>query len=129
MTNWKELDGKTTLKEYIENQVYEYLNFNPTEKDALKNNGVDISQRSSDTKIKVRYHTPIADKPLVVINEYPIDKLEIWNSVKLADLKKVTLIKSTDKASALYGTRGQKGVIIVEMNKRKWKKTKRKYGR
>ena len=129
MTDWKELEGQTTLKEHIENQAYDYLNFKPTEKDTLKNNGVGISHGSSDTKIIVRDHTPIVDIPLVVINEYPTDKVEIWTSIRLANLKKVTLIKSTDKASTFYGTRGQKGVIIVEMNKRNWRKTKRKYGR
>ena len=129
MTDWNELDGQTTLKEYIENQAYDHLNFTPTEKDSLKNNGLGISHRSSDTKIVVRYHTPIADKPLVIINQYPTDKLEIWTSIKLIDLKNISFIKSTDKASALYGTRGQKGVIIVEMNKRRWRKLRRKYGR
>jgi len=124
--DWNELDGQTTLKKYIENQAYDYLNFKPTEKDSLKNNGVGISHRSSDTKIIVRYHTPLTDKPLVIINQYPTDKVEIWTAIKLADLKKVSFLKSTDKASALYGTRGQKGVVIVEMNKRKWRKIKRK---
>lgn len=124
--DWNELDGQTTLKEYIENQAYDYLNFKPIEKDSVNGNGVSISHRSSDTKITVRYQTPIWEIPLVVINQYPTDNEKIWTSIRLANLKKVTLIKSTDKASALYGTRGQKGVIIVEMNKREWRKIKRK---
>ena len=126
MTDWNELDGQTTLKEYIENQAYDYLKFKPTEKDSVNGNGVSISHRSLDTKIIVRNHIPIWETPLVIINQYPTDNEKIWSSIRLASLKKINLIKSTDKASALYGTRGQKGVIIVEMDKRKWRKIKRK---
>jgi hypothetical protein len=49
MTEWTELDGQTTLKEYIQNQAYEYLNFKPTQKDSLNDNGVRISHSSTNT--------------------------------------------------------------------------------
>ncbi|NYJ27754.1 hypothetical protein [Allomuricauda sp. ARW1Y1] len=126
MTDWKELDGKTTLKEYIENQAYDYLNFKPTENDTLNDNGVKISHRSATTKVIIRDRASIPDIPLVVINEYPTDEKNIWNSVLLADIKKITLHKPTEQTSVIYGKRGGNGLIFVEMDKRKWRKIKRK---
>ena len=126
MTDWKELDGKTTLKKYIENQAYDYLNFNPTENDTLNNNGVKISHHSVTTKMIIRDRASIPDIPLVVINEYPTDEKNVWNSVLLADIKKITLRKPNEQTSAIYGKRGGNGLIFVEMDKRKWKKIKRK---
>jgi hypothetical protein len=129
MTDWNEQDGQTTLKEYIENQAYEYLNFKPTQKDSLNDNGVRISHSSTNTRVIIRCKSTIPDIPLIVINEYPIDSSEIWNSIKLEIVEKITLHKPTEQTFALYGTRGKNGLIFVEINKRKWRKIKRKYGR
>ncbi|UKM66569.2 hypothetical protein GSB9_03159 [Flavobacteriaceae bacterium GSB9] len=126
VTDWKELDGKTTLKEYIENQAYDYLNFKPTERDTLNENGVRISHRSATTKVIIRDQSTIPDTPLVVINEYPIDEKNIWNLIELENVTKITLHKPTDQTFAIYGQRGKNGLIFVEMNKRKWRKIKRK---
>ena len=126
MTDWKELDGKTTLKKYIENQAYDYLNFNPTENDILNNNGVKISHRSATTKMIIRDRVSIPDIPLVVINEYPTDEKNIWNIIELENVTKITLHKPTDQTFAIYGQRGKNGLIFVETNKRKWRKIKRK---
>ena len=126
MKDWNELDGQTTLKEYIENQAYDYLNFKPNKKDTLNDNGVKISHRSATTKVIIRDQASIPDIPLVVINEYPTDAKNVWNSVLLADVKKITLHKPTEQTSAIYGKRGGNGLIFVEMDKRKWRKIKRK---
>jgi len=125
-TDWIELNGQTTLKKYIENQAYDYLNFKPTENDTLNDNGVKISHRSTTTKVIIRDQASIPDIPLVVINEYPTEEKNVWNSVLLADVKKITLHKPTEQTSAIYGKRGGNGLIFVEMDKRKWRKIKRK---
>ena len=126
MTDWKELDGKTTLKKYIENQAYDYLNFKPTEKDTLNENGVRISHRSATTKVIIRDQSTIPDIPLVMINEHPIDEKNIWNLIKLENVTKITLHKPTEQTSVIYGKRGGNGLIFIEMDKRKWRKIKRK---
>ena len=126
MTDWIELDGQTTLKEYIENQAYDYLNFKPTEKDTINGNGVSISHRSTTTKVIIRDRASVPDIPLVVINEYPTDEKNVWNSVKLADIKKITLQRPNEQTSVIYGKRGGNGLIFVEMDKRKWRKIKRR---
>lgn len=126
MTDWKKLDGKTTLKEYIENQAYDYLKFNPTENDTLNYKGVNISHRSATTKMIIRDRASIPDIPLVVINQYPTDEKNVWNSVLLADVKKITLCKPNEQTTAIYGKQGGNGLIFVEMDKRKWRKIKRK---
>ena len=129
MTDWKEMDGQVSLREYIENQAYLYLKFKPTEKDTMNDNGVSISHRSATTKIIIRDQSTIPDIPLVVVNKYPTDNKDVWNLIKLIDVKKITLHKPTKQTWAIYGTRGKNGLIFIEMKKRKWRKLRRKYGR
>lgn len=129
MTDWKELDGETALKEYIENQAYEHLNFDPCEKTSKNDSGVTISHRTDSTKVKIRDQSTIPNTPLVIINGFPTDNQKLWKSIKLKDLKDITLYKPDKNTSTIYGTRGLNGLILVKINKRKWRKIKRKYGR
>jgi len=129
MTDWKEMDGKTKLKEYIENQAYDYLNFKPAKKDTLNNDVIKILKGSADTNVVIRCKSSIPDIPFIVINDYPIDNVEIWNSIKLEIVNEITILKPNEQTFAIYGTRGKNGLILVKINKRLWKKIKRKYGR
>lgn len=122
--DWSQLDGKTTLKDYIENQAYDYLNFKLNDNDTLNENGVRISHRSVTTKVIIRDQSIIPDIPLVLINKSPIDDKNIWNHIKLEDVTKITLRKPTDQTFAIYEQRGKNGLVLVEMNKRKWRKIK-----
>ncbi len=129
INDWKELSEKTILLEYIENQGYSHLNFQPTDIDTTKNSGVKISQSSTNTELLIRDKASFSgpDKPLIVINGYPVELKDILTACTLADIKNVSMLKSSVQSSAVYGVRGQHGVILIEMNKRKWKKLKREY--
>ncbi len=72
MTDWNELSGDVTLKSYVENQAYEFLNFKPIENDSVINNGVRISH-GTNSKIIIRGQK-LSYAPLIVINGYPIDE-------------------------------------------------------
>ncbi|MEQ9467050.1 MAG: hypothetical protein RLN88_06525 [Ekhidna sp.] len=124
VTDWEELADQTTLNEYIENQAYSHLNFTPTEEDTTNNSGVQISHSSTDTKLFIRDKASItpSDTPLIVINGYPIERQKILNEIILTDIQKISLLKSNEQSEAIYGIRGKHGVVLIEMNKRKWKK-------
>ena len=92
----------------------------------MNGNGVSISHRSATTKVIIRDRASIPDIPLVVINEYPTDEKNVWNLVMLADIKKISLQKPNEQTSVIYGKRGGNGLIFVEIDKRKWRKIKRK---
>lgn len=127
VNDWKSLAEQTTLKEYIENQAYAHLKFQPIEKDTTNNSGVLVTHSSTDAKLIIRDKASISspETPLIVINMFPIDHLSILKEIKLAEIEKISLLKSTEQSGAIYGIRGEHGVILIEMNRRKWKKLKK----
>lgn len=125
---WKLLDKSITLKSYVENQAYEYLNFKPNGKDSLANNGVRISHRATNTKIIIR-NSSQPRIPLIIINQYPLENWNVLDFISLGNIDKMDLHKPSETLSGIYGTLGKYGLINVVMNKRKWRKIKRKYGR
>jgi hypothetical protein len=127
--DWKDLSDKMILLEYIENEVYSQLKFKSTDPDTASNSEVQISHNSTNTKLIIRDKASFSgpDMPLVVINGYPVEHKEILIETTLADIKNVSIVKSTVQSSAIYGIRGQHGVILIEMNNRKWKKLKKEH--
>jgi len=125
---WEELDKSILLKKYVENQGYEYLGFNAESKDSISEKGVTISHEGVNTKIIIRDFSDIKT-PLIVINQYPLENLTVLEFIFLRDIDKMDLHKSSDELSGNYGTLAKYGLINIEMNKRKWRKLKRKYGR
>jgi len=119
ITNWNEFDKNATLNEFIENHAYEYLNYKLTENDTLNKNGTDEHLKSS------QHNSTVPNLPVVVINENPIDDKEIWKLIKLKDLYEIYLHKPNDTTSAIYGRRGNNGLIVVKMKKRKYRKLKK----
>lgn len=124
--DWKQYSKSKTLKSYVEKQAYEYLKFKEKNKDSVSKKKVTISHKKNDTKIIVRDLTTIK-KPLIIINQYPLEKLNVLEHITLEHVEKINLNKPTDKLCDYYGSRGKYGLIIITMNKRKWKKLKRKY--
>ncbi len=129
MTDWEKLDGAISLMEYIESNSYKYLNFNPTQKDTISAYEKIISENSSDTDVVIRCVSTIPKKPLVVINDYPIVDEYILTIIRLNELNEIRIFKADETTWALYGSRSEYGVIIINIDKRKWKKINRKYGR
>lgn len=127
-TKWKQLDKSTTLKSYVENQAYEYLEFNVEEKDSISEKRETISNEGVDTEIIIRDLITVKN-PLIIINQYPLEKLKVLEFITLENIEKIDLHKPTDKICDYYGSRGKHGLIIITMDKRKWRKLKRKYGR
>ncbi len=125
---WKHLDKSVSLKSFVEYQAYEYLEFNAEKKDSISDKGVTISHEGIDTEIIIRDYSNVKN-PLIVINQYPLEKLTVLEFITLDDIEKVDLHKSSDRLSGIYGSLAKFGVIKIEMNKRKWRKLKRKYGR
>lgn len=127
--DWKDLAEKTVLKEYIENYMYSHLEFQQSEEDTTKNSGVQVSYGSSSKKIVIRDKTSISapETPLLVINGYPIENHIILKKIKLADIERISLIQSAEQAHAIYGIGGKYGVVLIEMNKRRWKKLKKEF--
>lgn len=128
VNDWKDLPEQTILKEYIENQVYSQLKFKPSEKDSTNTSGVQISHHSTDAKLIIRDKASIAsDTPLILINGYSINNQNILSEIKLTDIERISLLKSSEQSSVIYGIRGKHGVALIEMNKRRWKKLKKEY--
>jgi hypothetical protein len=125
---WNKLDKSITLKSYVENQAYEYLEFNAEKKDSISERGVKISHEGVDTEIIVRDLMTVKN-PLIIINQYPLEKLNVLEFITLEYIEKIDLHKPTDKICEYYGSQGKYGLIIIVMDKRKWRKLKRKYGR
>jgi hypothetical protein len=125
---WKQLDKSITLKNYVEKQAYEYLEFNAEKKDSISEKGVIISHEGVDTEIIIRDLATVKN-PLIIINQYALEKLKILEFITLENIEKIELHKPTDKKCEYYGSRGKYGLIIITMDKRKWRKLKRKYGR
>ena len=125
---WKQLDKSITLKSYVENQAYEYLEFNAKKKDSISEKGVKISHEGVDTEIIIRDYSNVKN-PLIVINQYPLDKLTVLEFISLENIEKMDLHKPSDKLSGIYGSLAKYGLINITMEKRKWRKLKRKYGR
>ncbi len=125
---WKQLDKSTTLKSYVENQAYKYLEFNIERKDSISEKRETISHEGVDTEIIIRDLITVKN-PLIIINQYPLEKLKVLEFITLENIEKIDLHKPTDKISDYYGSRGKHGLIIITMDKRKWIKLKRKYGR
>jgi hypothetical protein len=127
MTDWNELSGDVALKSYVENQAYEFLNFKPIENDSVINNGVRISH-GTNSKIIIRGQK-LSYAPLIVINGYPIDEWTILNLTELKDVCEIILHKPSEETYRIYGLRGKSGLMFIKMNKRKFRKLRRKYGR
>ena len=127
MTDWKELSENVTLKTYVKNQAYEFLNFKPIENDSVLDNGVRISH-GTNSKVIIREQI-ISYPPLIVINGYPIDKWTILNLTELKDVCEIALHKPSEETYNTYGLRGKNGLIFIKMDKRKFRKLRRKYGR
>jgi len=73
---WKQLDKTVSLKSFVENQAYEYLEFNAEKTDSISEKGVTISHEGIDTEIIIRDYSNIKN-PLIVINQYPLEKLTV----------------------------------------------------
>ena len=127
-TDWNELDGQTTLKKYIQNQAYEYLEFRAEKKDSISKARIQISHSSRNNKIIIRDNLNL-NNPLIIINQYPLEKLTVLEFITLDDIEKIDLSKSSDKLSGAYGILAKYGLINITMDRRKWRKLKRKYGR
>ncbi|NVK33007.1 MAG: hypothetical protein HWE23_00925 [Rhodobacteraceae bacterium] len=125
--NWQQLDKQTPLKEYIENQAYEYLNFNPEERDSIDVVYKElVKTNSSMPEVFIRDAASIPNKePLAIINGYIPENNELLAQLKLSDVNKIFIHKPHEETSALYGARGRYGVIVIEINKRKLKKIRR----
>tara|TARA_R110000850_G_C9754870_1_gene445763 strand:- start:44 stop:493 length:450 start_codon:yes stop_codon:yes gene_type:complete len=125
---WKLLDKSITLKSYVEKQAYKYLEFKAEKKDSISEKGVIISHEGVYTEIIVRDLATVKN-PLIIINQFPLEKLNVLEFITLENIEKIDLHKPDDKICEYYGSRGKYGLIIITMDKRKWRKLKRKYGR
>ena len=125
---WKQLDKSVSLKSFVENQAYEYLEFNAKTKDSISEKVVKISHEGVDTEIIIRDFSNLKN-PLIVINQYPLEKLTVLEFITLENIEKMDLQKPSDKLSGIYGSLAKYGLINITMDKRKWRKLKRKYGR
>ena len=125
---WNQLDKSTTLKSYIENQAYEYLEFNAVKKDSISEKVVKISQEGVDTEIIIRDLSNVRN-PLIVINQYPLEKLTVLEFITIENIEIIDLRKPSDELSGIYGSIAKYGLVNITMDKREWRKLKRKYGR
>lgn len=125
---WKEFDKSKSLKWYIEKQAYKDLEFNIQTKDSIAEKRLTISHEGAQSEIIIRDNLTVK-RPILIINQFPIDKLDITDYIKLNDINEIYLWKPSDTLSAIYGYSAKFGLINIMMDKREWKKVKRKYGR
>lgn len=124
---WKQLDESVSLKSFVENQAYQYIGFN-TEKRFDFSKTCDNISRRNDTEIIIRNFLNVKN-PLIVINQYPLDKLNVLEFIILENIKRMNLNKPSDKLSEIYSSLAKYRLINITMNERNWRKLKRKYGR
>lgn len=132
LTDWKELDSKTSLVSYIQDQVYSYLDFELTKSTKEANPDSTILADSvilnnyspGPTKITMRHVSsiPSPERPLIVMNGYPVDLSQIPVSWSLEIVKEVSIIRGNAMARAIYGRFGELGVILITIKKRELKK-------
>lgn len=121
MPDWKMVDKSTILKDYIEGSVYHYLDFNPKTADSIWKET--ISHDGVDTKVVMRNKTEFK-RPLVIINDFPLDQWEILELIILEDVKEISVSKSSQKILSQFGYNATYGIIKISMDPRKWKKIK-----
>ena len=128
VNDWKELNSQTLLNDYVEHQAYAYLNFDVSTEESGDSSGVRISHNPTEAKIVIRDKASIRppEAPLIVINQNPIVDHNILTLITLQDIKKISLLKPANGSSAIYGIHGKYGTILIEMNKWRWKKVKKK---
>ena len=128
MNDWLLLDKQTPLKEYIESQAYGYLNFTPEERDSIDILYQELVKKNSSLpEVFIRDASSIPNKePLTIINGYIPKSNELFVQIRLSDVEKILIYKPHEDPYALYGARGKYGVIVIQMNKRKLKKIRRR---
>lgn len=102
-------DNSMTLKEFLEEHFQERLQYLSKIKDS----------RASELK----------KQPLIIINRHPLtDNLWILDNILLSDIKMMEY-NADKELSELYGTATRYGLMIIKMNKRKWRQLRKQYGR
>lgn len=81
-----------------------------------------LANREKDIQIRVRGATSInADSdPLYVVDGIPVDNL---NSLNPSDIESIEVLKDAS-SSAIYGSRGANGVVLVTTKKGKKEKSR-----
>ena len=126
--DWKSADKSLLLIDYIESEVYPYLNFDHKASDFNATEKITISHEGSDTEVIIR-DTAKTISPFIIINDYPLENLKVLEIISLQDIEDMDIYKPTAKLSSDYGYRAKHGLIKILMNDRKWRKIKRKNGR
>ena len=102
-------DSSMTLREFLEEHFQERLQYISTIKE------------SSDSELN--------KKPLIIINRYPLtDRFWILENIFLSDIKMMDY-NADEELSKLYGTATRYGLMSIKMNKRKWRKLRKHYGK
>ncbi|MGS2739690.1 TonB-dependent receptor plug domain-containing protein [Sinomicrobium sp. M5D2P17] len=74
------------------------------------------SVRSDSTKILIcKVYNTLNDEPLLILDGIPV-KPAMLNQYKIEDIKDIKILKGA-KATALYGARASKGVILLYSKK------------
>ena len=104
------------------------MNFNPDERDSIDVVYKElVKKNSSMPEVFIRDAASIPNKePLTIINGYIPENNELLAQIRLSDVDKIFIHKPSEEISALYGARGRYGVIVIEINKRKLKKIRRR---
>ncbi|NER11803.1 hypothetical protein GWK09_14850 [Muriicola jejuensis] len=118
------LNKSSSLKSFVENQAFEYLEFNTKKRDSIAKQRVSISHEGVETEIIIRDMSYVKE-PLIIINQFPLKNYNITGDILLRDIEEIYLWKPSDTLSAVYGSLAKYGLINIKMEKKRWRKIKK----
>ena len=118
-------DSLIILKDYLTSDIYKKLEF----KKYKENNSSKIKEiikGDTNKDVIIRDINPISN-PLIVINQFPLKDLKITEKITLKDIKEINISKPSNRLSEIYGSLAKYGLINIVMDKKVWRKLKRRH--
>ncbi|MTI41326.1 hypothetical protein [Fulvivirga lutimaris] len=117
--NWSKKPDSTLLSTYINTHLYGVLGYE-SKVSSLEEHQVKNDHNSTNTQVIIRDHS-ISSNPLIVINNHPLEKDKLTVKLYLIDVKEIKF-HTSDEAYEIYGVRAKNGAILIEIDKRRFKK-------
>ena len=124
LNEWKELASDLSLREYLESSVYDKLSYTKINKDSIISKLISISHSEPGSIVTIRDVDSIAQKPMIIINGVLLKENKIPENITLSMTSSIALV-NPEKSVNDYGWRAMYGVIIININKKAFRKIKK----
>lgn len=113
---------------YVDSLIFKVLKYNPDADGSENNYGITVSHGNPTIKIKAREGQNLNPKPLIIINGYPVQNIELLKKLLLVETYVISYLTKEQSAS-LYGSQAKNGVIILRTSEKRFKAIRRKQDR